>query len=954
MHDGMRWGLGIGGGLVAAVLLALALLHGPCAPGDDGGAVAADAALAAPGEDVARAGPRPERPGGRTQGRGSEPGAGAVPALDAGRLLPPGTPGTGALAGLVLDRDGLPAAGVVVTVRPDEPRAPWERFGPRRARAPAGLAAKRVDPDGFFRFEGLPAGTVAVEAGGAGFVAAEQRGVAIAPDAEAWVEFALDAGLSISGRVTDREGRAIAGAEVSAWSRGRGGAAAATRADGSYEVEGLRAGTYDLEADADGYVAARREDVRAGTSGVDFRLGRSGTLAGRVVWRGSGSPIEGAEVRAVAPGARGEWMPPGRGPGGRGPFGGRGAGPSGVTGADGRFELRDVEPGRWVVEADAADRAPSRSREVTLEPGARVDDLLVELAEGARVTGIVVTDAGGRPVADATVSIEGGGRGPGRGRGLGALFAGRGGAPEPEPDGEWSARTDGAGRFELRHVAAGSRTVVATHPSHPPARRTIAIPDTGDLAGVELRMPAGGAIAGTVTDRRRGAAVAEAFVVAVPAGGGGVGGPPGGGMGGPAGGTQVGAGGSYRLEGLEAGRYDVMVVVPPAETGGRWRGPEFSTPKEAVVRSGETTTVDFLLGGGTTVSGLVTQAGAPVPGASVSFQPEEEMLGGRRNTVAGDDGRYLLEDVAPGPYLVRVERAPLRVVIPDVPEHELNLELPAGAIAGFVRDAAGGAGIEDARIFARALGAGGDAPSPASIAGRARSSPDGSFEVADLAPGSYELQVSHPQYSPGRAVVTLPASGRLDGVEVRLEPGVKIRGRVLDESGAPVADAFVLLLDPQSGAPVPGDPRGRMTGTDGAFELAGVAPGTWSLVASAAGYAPSAPVVVDATAGAENVVLRVTPGGRVEATVVESSGAPAAGVPVTLVESATGRAALPGMPGPGARRGPTTDDAGRVVFEHVRAGAWTLRATPAERAGTQVQIVVEEGRTAAATATLPP
>ncbi|MBN1774623.1 MAG: carboxypeptidase regulatory-like domain-containing protein [Deltaproteobacteria bacterium] len=954
MNDAMRWGLGIGGGAAGLAVLALVLFQGPCAS-DDGAPPAepTEDGLAAD-RDAGRAARRPGSPA--PQGPDDPDGPAGTPTPgDPGTTRPPGPPGTGALAGLVLDRDGLPGVGAVVTVRPDEGEAPWERFRARRQRPAAGLAARRVDLDGFFRFEGLPAGTVVVEAYGAGLVTAEQRGVVIDPLAEAWVEFTLDAGLTISGRVTDEAGTPIAGAEVSATSRGRGDAFASANADGTYELTGLRAGTFQVEADADGFVGAGRRDVRAGTSGVDFRLGRAGILAGRVIWRGSGSPIEGAVVRAVSPAGRagggfgrgGGFGPGGGRGGGFGPGGGRGGGPSGVTDADGRFELTNVAPGRWVVEADAARRVPGTSREVTLPPAGRIDDLQVELGEGARVAGIVVTDGDGRPVADATVSISVGGRSAGPGRGMGALFRGPGAAAEPEPDGELSARTDGSGRFELLHVAAGRRTVVATHAAHPQVQRTVEVPSAGDLTGVELRMPAGGAIAGTVTDQRRGAAVAEAIVVARASGEGR--------GGGAFGNTQVGAGGSYRLEGLAAGRYEVTVVVPPSDAGGRLRGPEFSVPKEAVVRSGETTTVDFQLGGGTTVSGVVSQAGAPVPGASITFSPEQGAFGGRRSTVADDDGSYVLEDVAPGSYVVRVERTSLRAVVPDVPEHELNLEIPAGAIAGFVRDAATGVGIADARVRARTALAGGAAASPPGAgAGSAETGPDGSFEVTGLAAGSYELQVSHAEYSPGQVTVELPATGRLDGVEVRLEPGVRIGGRVVNEADQPVAEAFVLLLDPQTGAMVPGDPRGRMTGTDGSFELTGVAPGTWKLQASASGYATSAAVAVDASTGAENVVLRVTPGGRVEAVVVDSSGAPVAGVPVALVDPDTGSGTFAAMPGRGAGRSPRSDDGGRVVFEHVRPGTCTLRATPPEAPGTQVQVTVQEGGTTPATLTLPP
>jgi hypothetical protein len=276
-------------------------------------------------------------------------------------------------------------------------------------------------------------------------------------------------------------------------------------------------------------------------------------------------------------------------------------------------------------------------------------------------------------------------------------------------------------------------------------------------------------------------------------------------------------------------------------------------------------------------------------------------------------------------------------------------------IAGFVRDAATGAGIADARVrvsLARAAVTG--VPTPASFAGRATTNADGSFEVTGLATGSYEVDVSHAEYSPGKVTVELPASGRVDGVEVRLEPGVRIKGRVVNETEVPVAEAFILLLDPQTGAPASGDPRGRMTGTDGSFELTGVAPGTWNLQAAAAGYATSAAVTVDASAGADGVLLRVTPGGRVEATVVDGSGAPVAGVPVALVDAATGRSPSSMFQGRGPGRSPETDDAGQVVFEHVRPGAWALRATPAEGSGAQVQTVVQEGQTATVTVTLPP
>ena len=195
---------------------------------------------------------------------------------------------------------------------------------------------------------------------------------------------------------------------------------------------------------------------------------------------------------------------------------------------------------------------------------------------------------------------------------------------------------------------------------HPEAEKTVSVPEDGDVEGVEL-LAAGGAIAGTVSDTRGGDRLASSMVFAGSEGSGG--------MGGPAGMAEVDSTGRYRIDGRGDGTYRVAVFQLPTSGGG---GPSVSAPQQAAVTIGETTTVDFQLGGGTAVHGRVLQAGAAVPGARVELSAVEGPFSGRVSTVADGEGSYRLDGVVPGGYVARIDRSSQRVDIPDVEDLELD------------------------------------------------------------------------------------------------------------------------------------------------------------------------------------------------------------------------------------------------------------------------------------------
>jgi sarcosine oxidase gamma subunit len=81
---------------------------------------------------------------------------------------------------------------------------------------------------------------------------------------------------------------------------------------------------------------------------------------------------------------------------------------------------------------------------------------------------------------------------------------------------------------------------------------------------------------------------------------------------------------------------------------------------------------------------------------------------------------------------------------------------------------------------------------------------DGKFMFKGVAPGSYDLNVYHDGYIPrsygedsegkGAAILTLAAAQKMSDLLFRLQKCAAISGRILDEDGDPVRDAFVVVM----------------------------------------------------------------------------------------------------------------------------------------------------------------
>ncbi|HEX6085843.1 MAG TPA: carboxypeptidase regulatory-like domain-containing protein [Thermoanaerobaculia bacterium] len=88
----------------------------------------------------------------------------------------------------------------------------------------------------------------------------------------------------------------------------------------------------------------------------------------------------------------------------------------------------------------------------------------------------------------------------------------------------------------------------------------------------------------------------------------------------------------------------------------------------------------------------------------------------------------------------------------------------------------------------------------------------------------------------------LAAGEQLDLGTIKLEPGLSIAGRVVDEAAAALAGAVVRVLRPHAGpalyAHVRGDWVAATSAADGTFTLRGLAPGVYTLWTETRGHAP--------------------------------------------------------------------------------------------------------------------
>jgi hypothetical protein len=165
--------------------------------------------------------------------------------------------------------------------------------------------------------------------------------------------------------------------------------------------------------------------------------------------------------------------------------------------------------------------------------------------------------------------------------------------------------------------------------------------------------------------------------------------------------------------------------------------------------------------------------------------------------------------------------------------------------------------------------------------GEATTAADGAFSIL-VPPGEVTLLGSAPGRTPSSTRIHWVAPGaELRGVEIVMDQGAELAGRVVDAAGRPVPGAQVRARsdDAESAEPA----LAAAADQAGAFRLKALPPGQVVLQAEAAGHAPSASVVVtvsDQGAARQDVVLRLAAPTTLRGRVIDERGAGIAGAVV--------------------------------------------------------------------------
>ncbi|MGN6106069.1 MAG: sigma-70 family RNA polymerase sigma factor [Kofleriaceae bacterium] len=502
--------------------------------------------------------------------------------------------------------------------------------------------------------------------------------------------------VGIYGKVVDASGGPIVGASLLA----QGVIGTESDANGDFEIcldaQDNNPDERRLVVRASGYGTVEMVAPLVGRVRHDFLLTPEATISGHVV-NAKGDPVAMANVRV-------SWDEAAPRPGSEQPATGRA-----VSDANGRFELAGLAAGRLRLQAFSRGEA-SASTPIDVGAGGAKDVQLTVVQRGV-LRGRVVS--GGRPVAGVSVFD-------------------RAELPTYQTRGQITFAIQEAvsqedGTFVLDGLRLGTLSL-GTSPYR--LRTPTSLQVTGGEQSVELEVEPLGSLAGTV--RRHGKGIPHTMVRAS--------------------GTnrantrsmETDEAGRFVIEGLDADDYRIWAHSPGA-------GAFSYLDKRIRVEPGTRAEVDLELRFGASISGsVVDPSGAPVRGAFVKFARAEgddlsrcttDAAGRFRCTSMSGGGVYQVEvagsDASPRPYDF-VGPPPPPILLRDGDDHVDDVRLVVDArtlaIKGVVVDRAGEP-VADARVFGNA----GDSPwasVPTSVTNLR-----GAFELRDLSPGPYGLQV---------------------------------------------------------------------------------------------------------------------------------------------------------------------------------------------------------------------
>ena len=573
------------------------------------------------------------------------------------------------------------------------------------------FAAAMTGSDGSFRIADLNPGQMMLVINKPEAFIAEMRPVA-APARNFVIE--LPPGGRIPGRVVDKMTHQAVTSFLAGVTAPRGGIPMPpmqkqfTTDDGTFMLESVKPGSTQVVVNAPGYIMARSPtiEVEDGKTLPDVEVGleTGAKLTGRVTGP-EGTPLAGVSVRNVA---RTAGSPPTSM-----------LEDSPTTDANGEYTIESLEAGEKTFSFSRSGYQPQQ-KTVTIVSGkdARLD---VQISNGIRATGLVVTD-GGVPIADASVRAT-------------------------SDDGSRENRADAGGAFTFEGLAPGNYTFMAVKTGFAPGvLRDVDIASSGP---VRIILKSGGVITGHVS----GLTAQELEQTTVYAG--------------VAGGTgttaPVDSAGNFRMEGVPSG-----TVRIGARTGVLFGGSTRSAATKIVDFDGGTAQVEIDFKSNTAIHGRITRNGAPVANALVAFLPRDGKSQTTASASADAEGRYELSGLDDGTYTVRtVDMALLGA--PFITQYEVHgsdtfdITIKTVTLRGRVTGAIDTRPLSDVNVELRISG------QPAFGGRTAQTDASGNFVLENVAAGTYQITADKPGFEREEREITI-ADSAPEELQFKLSP----------------------------------------------------------------------------------------------------------------------------------------------------------------------------------------
>jgi len=388
--------------------------------------------------------------------------------------------------------------------------------------------------------------------------------------------------------------------------------------------------------------------------------------------------------------------------------------------------------------------------------------------------------------------------------------------------------------------------------------------------------------------------------------------------------------------------------------------------------AGEGSTRDVVLDVAHMIAGTVRSVdGAPLKEVEIQAWSMDNRASQSRSSVRTDEqGQFIIQDVPQGQYRLIAQHPAFDMTDRNLRAEtgDMSLQImmrPFPMVRGQVVASATGLPVTNFTAQLRTPVQGSQTATSAVPDSRQTFvDPEGYFALTARRPMECMVQVTADGFATTTSArFTVPLSGDVNNIVVRMIQGGSMRGRVVDGAGKPVAGARVTsfhndYVDDMFARAVADSnlwfatEATTMTTADGQFKLGNLMPETYRIVIKHPDYAETVQTGILVTDGGESAVrdILLPKGSKVSGVVYGPNGRPIAGALVTLQGERPFAGSIPG--GPYTTR---TDEAGQYVLLNVKQGSYGAHASrpqanannpfqdSIDAAATKVTVTVSDG-----------